>query len=348
MLVKVHKNTQVMPRLSPELRERATGMLGANMGVTGISRRIGFGCVAIYRLQRQFQQTESIRDRPRAGRPRATTRANDRAIRLRHLRDRFLPATSSTNLPQGRRVSDRTIRRRLRAANLRPRRPYRGPFLTQRHRQEKLRCCQAGLRWRLNVEWSNMLFSDESRFSLYHSDGRARVYRRTGERYADCYMRQHDRCVGGSVMIWAGITRQNRMNLVFVNGSLNAARYQQDILATEVRQFINQHGPALTFQQYNARPHTARATQAFLQQHNINVLPWPSKSPDLNPIEHIWDELDRRVRSRPNQPTTLGDLKIALRAEWNRMPQGLIAQTILSMRRRIRAVAKARGGHTRY
>ena len=111
--------------------------------------------------------------------------ADDRAIRLRHLRDRFLPATSSTNLPQGRRVSDRTIRRRLRAANLRPRRPYRGPFLTQRHRQERLRWCNARLRWRLNVEWSNVLFSDESRFSLYHSDGRARVYRRTGERGSD-------------------------------------------------------------------------------------------------------------------------------------------------------------------
>ena len=69
---------------------------------------------------------------------------------------------------------------------------------------------------------------------------------------------------------------------------------------------------------------------------------------DLNPIEHIWDELDRRVRSRPNQPATLADLRIALRTEWNRMPQGVFAQTILSMRRRVGAVVNARGGHTRY
>ena len=102
LLVTVHKKTQIMPRLSPELRERAIGMLGANIGVTEISRRLGCGRVAIYRLQRRFQQTGSTRDRPLAGRPRATTRADDRAIRLRHLRDRFLPATSSTNLPQGR------------------------------------------------------------------------------------------------------------------------------------------------------------------------------------------------------------------------------------------------------
>ena len=89
LLVKFHKKTQVMPRLTPELRERAIGMLGANMGVTEISRRLGCGRVAIYLLQRRFQQTGSTRDRPRAGRLRATTRADDRAIRLRQLRDRF-------------------------------------------------------------------------------------------------------------------------------------------------------------------------------------------------------------------------------------------------------------------
>ena len=125
-----------------------------------------------------------------------------------------------------------------------------------------------------------------------------------GGRYADYCVRQLDRCVGGSVMIWAGITTQNRTNLVLVNGTLNATRYQQNKLATECRQFINQHGPAITFQQ--DRPHTARATQAFLQQNSINVLSWSSKSPDLDPIEHIWDELDRQVRLRPNGPATLG------------------------------------------
>ena len=192
------------------------------------------------------------------------------------------------------------------------------------------------------------MFSDESRFSLYHSDGRARVYRRTGELYADCCVRQLDRCVGGNILIWDGITTQNRTNLVFVNGTLNAARYKQNKLATEVRQFINQHGPAITFQQDNARPHTARATQAFSQQRNINVLSWSSKSPDLNPIEHMWEELDRRVRLRPNQHATLADIRIALRADWNCMPQDIIAQTIFSIRRRIQAVANARDGYTRY
>jgi len=112
--------------------------------------------------------------------------------------------------------------------------------------------------------------------------------------------------------------------------------------------FHNHNGPGITSQQDNARPHTVRITQAFLQQRNIDILPWPSKSPDLNPIEHIWDELERRVRQRPHKPITLPELRQALQAEWDNLPQAVISTVIASMRRRCQAVVDADGGHTRY
>ena len=223
------------------------------------------------------------------------------------------------------------------------RRPYKGLILTNRHRQERLRWYRARLRWRLNNEWSHVLFSDESRFNLSHSDGRARVYRRQNERYADCCVQERDRFGGGSVMEWAGIASRRRINLVSVDGTLTAVRYKDNILAVEVVNFLYHNGSGITFQQDNAR-----ITQAFLQQQNIDVMPWPSKSPDLNPIEHIWDELDRRVRQRSHKPITLLELRQTLHEEWDNLPQAVISTVIASMRRHWQAVVDADGEHTKY
>ena len=75
---------------------------------------------------------------------------------------------------------------------------------------------------------------------------------------------------------------------------------------------------------------------------------WPSKSPDLNPIEYLWDNLDTRVRQRQNPPGNVNELRDALLEEWNNIPQAQINNLIHSMRRRCQAVSNARGGHTRY
>jgi transposase len=78
------------------------------------------------------------------------------------------------------------------------------------------------------------------------------------------------------------------------------------------------------FQHDIARPHTAGITTALLTNSNVAVLPWPSKSPDLNPIEHPWDDLDKRVRQRQPQPQSLQQLVNALQDEWNNIPQQAI------------------------
>ena len=64
----------------------------------------------------------------------------------------------------------------------------------------------------------------------------------------------------------------------------------------------------LRFKQNNARPHTARISMDYLEQNNINVPPWPSKLADFNPIAHLWDHLDKRVRQRQPPPQTLDQL----------------------------------------
>jgi transposase len=92
------------------------------------------------------------------------------------------------------------------------------------------------------------------------------------------------------------------------------------------------------FQQENVRPHTARLAMDYLEQNNIIVLPWPSKSPDLNPIKHLWDHLDKRVHQRQPAPQTLDQLCQILEQEWRTIPINNIRELIESMPRRCRAV----------
>ena len=86
----------------------------------------------------------------------------------------------------------------------------------------------------------------------------------------------------------------------------------------------------------------------LLAKNIVQPLDWPPYSPDLSSIEHLWDQLDRQVRQRQPPPATRAQLTRALVEEWNNIPIRRIKVLMNSMTRRIRAVTRANGGHTRY
>ena len=165
----------------------------------------------------------SVRDRPRPGQRRVTSQQDDRYITLSHLHNRFLPATATARQLG---VNAQTIRNRLRQNNIpiRARRPYTGPIIAARHRAARLLWAQRNLHW-TRRQWHNVIFSDESRFSVSHADDRVRVYRSRNERYAQCFIRKRDRFGGGSVMVWGGIMGNIKIDFVVVQGNHNAQCY---------------------------------------------------------------------------------------------------------------------------
>jgi transposase len=135
------------------------------------------------------------------------------------------------------------------------------------------------------------------------------------------------------------------------DGRINSQRYIEEILGYHVIPFLEsfeeENGDYL-FQQDNAPIHTSIRTRNFVEESEINLLPWPGQSPDLNPIEHLWDELERRIRAKKNNPKNLGELEVLLQECWLEIPSEVYQKLVESMTRRIDAVIKARGYPTRY
>jgi transposase len=143
-------------------------------------------------------------------------------------------------------------------------------------------------------------------------------------------------------MMWAAISNDSKTELVHVPGNLTAVRYRDEILQPYLMHVIDRQREL--FQQDNATPHTARLAMDYLKQNTINVLPWPSKSPDWNPIESLRNHLDKRVHQRQPPPQTLDQLCQMLEQEWRTIPRNYIRELIESMPRRCRAVLAASGG----
>ncbi|GFX41992.1 transposable element Tcb2 transposase [Trichonephila clavipes] len=93
-------------------------------------------------------------------------------------------------------------------------------------------------------------------------------------------------------------------------------------------------GLQFLFMDDNAPCHRTVAAEQLLESENIERMDWPARSPDLNPIEHVWDFLGRRLAARTLPPVTIRELQLALQDEWAAMPQQLIDTLILSMGRR--------------
>ncbi len=94
--------------------------------------------------------------------------------------------------------------------------------------------------------------------------------------------------------------------------------------------------------------HHSHKVGNWLKDHKICVLDWPAKSPDLNPIEHLWDHLKRQLAKYPREASGVHELWECVQKEWNAIPKDVCVKLIESMPQRVKAVIKAKGGYTRY
>ncbi|GFV39253.1 transposable element Tcb2 transposase [Trichonephila clavipes] len=286
-----------------------------------------------------------------SGRPRGTTPADYRNIVLQARRNRRQTAgeiARHTTQATGRPISRFTVARRLHGGGLFARRPVRCVPLTPAHRRRRSLWCREPQNWRDN-EWGRVLFTDESRFSLSSDSHCILIWREQGSRNHPSNIIERDRYGGRGVLVWGGIMLGSRTDLhIFDAGSVNGTRYCNEILLPYVRLFRGAMGLQFLFMDDNAPCHRTVAAEQLLESEDIERMDWPARSPDLNPIEHVWDFLGRRLAARTLPPVTIRELRLALQDEWAAMPQQLIDTLILSMGRRCETCLAVRGDHIPY
>ena len=151
-------------------------------------------------------------------------------------------------------------------------------------------------------------------------------------------------------MVWGCITWNGVGRLHRINGIMDAKKYcsilQTSLLGTLRDYHIPHHD--FFFQQDNDRKHTSRLATQWFSRHNISTLAWPSSSPDMNIIEHVWDHLERLVCSCNQHPRNKEELWAALQEEWYNISPAYIKNLYESMPRCLEALRTKKGGYTDY
>ena len=143
-------------------------------------------------------------------------------------------------------------------------------------------------------------------------------------------------------MVWAGVSLHHKTNIVLIKGNLTAVRYQHEVLDTEVIPLLRNHR-GMQLLHDSAPAHLTRATYSYLNANNVNVVDFTTKSPDLNIIENIWDELNRHVRRPEAIQTKLNQPRAKVLYEWNNLPQNYVQRYVTSIRRRCLAEVNSAG-----
>ncbi len=196
------------------------------------------------------------------------------------------------------------------------------------------------------AQWSKVLFSDESKFSISFGNKGPRVWRKGGEAHSPSCLKSSVKfpvCddLGCNVICWCWF-------IVFKKKTTSLHPFTKTFWSTScfllLTSFLKEAD--FIFQQDLAPAHTAKSTKSWLNDHGVGVLDWPANSPDLNPTENIWGIVKRKMRNK--RPKNADELKATVKETLASIPPQQCHKLIPSMPHPIEAVIKAKGADTKY
>ena len=321
-----------MARLSNDERIRAVVLKGEGHSYQAIADQLGTTKVTIIRLLKKYRDTGNINDLPGRGRNRKTTVRQDRKLVRASLKNRRLTARDlmvELEIP----VTVRTVRNRLREVGLKGRVAAKKPLLTLPHRLARLDFAKAHSAW-TPEDWQKVLWSDESSFEIFDSHRRVYVRRRDSEKFNEECIGPTVKFGGGKVMVWGCFAGSRVGELVRVKGTMDQMKYLETLSGPMMRSADALfHGNHYIFQQNNAPCHKARRVIEYFDLHGVEVLTWPAQSPDLNPIEHLWGIIKKKLVGKVCR--NANEVFLAIEQEWNQLGAETMQKLVESMPRRM-------------
>ena len=249
----------------------------------------------------------------------------------------------------GRSISAQTVCRGLKKEGLKSVVKCKCPLLSAKHRRARLDFAISHQYWTID-DWKRVVWSDETKINLLGSDGRKWAWKRPGEGLSDRLVVGTKKFGGGSLMMWGCMGWDGVGYACKINARMDADLYVA-ILEDELQLSLGYWGKTsdeVVFQQDNDPKHTSKKAKTWFNNHGFEVMMWPAQSPDLNPIEHLWFHLKRRLAGYPEAPKGITELWERVQKEWEDIDESVCQDLISSIPRRVEAVIRAKGGYTKY
>jgi hypothetical protein len=338
-----------MTKTSLAIQNTILDLLKCGHSVERVARQLSTSVGTVSKLRKMF-----LPNLPRnpAGRPRLLSARTMQGVKRQMLSGQLKTAKEALKHLQSQRIqiSYQSVLNNLRRVGLHPYKKLKKPFLSKKHQEKRYHWAKTYVNWTVD-DWKRVVFSDETKINLWNSDGIIYHWKRPNDQVNPFHIHPTVKHGGGHLMFWGCMTwRGLGYGCQICDGTMKAVDYV-GILDTTLKETVKHYGyqqDEFIFQHDNDRKHTAGCTKAYLQDKGIEVLPWPAQSPDLNPIECVWDYLKVQIAKRKKRPTSIHELWEVVLEEWERIPLDYIHNLYESMPKRVEAVLKAKGGHTKF